>query len=232
MRRLILSASLAALVSVFGPAAASAQQSFSFYVGGFAPRAEDARDANDVLVANRSFLDFDIGHFGSGTLGGEWLVGLGDKFDAGLGLGFYQHTEQALDRFSVFDTTGDAIAGDLKLRIVPFTATIRFLPLGHNAPIQPYVGLGAGAFRWRYSEAGDFVASDGETIVHGSFVGKGGASGPVVLGGLRFPVGSGSIGGEIRYQSAKGDLPSDEGFAGSTIDLGGFNYLVTFNVRF
>jgi hypothetical protein len=53
-----------------------------------------------------------------------------------------------------------------------------------------------------------------------------------VLGGVRFPVGAVGVGGEIRWQGAKADLPIEEGFAGSRIDLGGFNYLLTVNFRF
>jgi hypothetical protein len=238
MNRILTVVGLAILVGFARPAPASAQQSISFYLGGFVPRGEDARDQNDVLAADHAFLAFDINHLGSGTVGAEWLVALGDKFDAGLGLGFYQHTAPAVDRFNVFDQTGDAIRGDLKLRIIPFTATFRVLPLGHDGPVQPYFGVGAGAFRWRYSETGDFVSTDGSTIVHGSFVGTGGATGPVILGGVRFPVGAGSIGGEVRYQSAVGTLPRGKGFAGGSdttppkIDLGGFNYLLTFNIGF
>jgi hypothetical protein len=40
------------------------------------------------------------------------------------------------------------------------------------------------------------------------------------------------VGGEIRYQRAHGDLPSDQGFSGRRIDLGGWTYAATFNVRF
>src|SRR5205814_139840 len=69
-------------------------------------------------------------------------------------------------------------------------------------------------------------------IFRGSFKGSGANAGPVVLGGVRFPIGPMAIGGEIRYQSAKGTLPADQDFAGNTIDLGGFNYLLVFNVRF
>ena len=57
-------------------------------------------------------------------------------------------------------------------------------------------------------------------------------AGPVVLGGLRVMGGRFGAGGEIRYQSAHGELPAAEDFAGSRIDLGGFNYLFTVNVRF
>ena len=228
--------SLSAIVLVTGFVAtpvASAQQSLNLYVGGFAPRSEDARIGDDVLVQNRDFLSFNINDFNGGTVGGEWLVALGDKFDAGLGLGFYQRTVPTVYTNFV-NNDGSEIQADLKLRIVPFTATVRFLPFGHHSAIQPYIGVGAGAFRWRYSETGQFVdfTDPKRTIFRGNFVGRGSAAGPVVLGGVSVPIGSTAIGGEIRYQSAEANLPSDLGFAGSKIDLGGFAYLLTFNIRF
>ena len=223
---------LAVVAVVLMPAPAAAQQTINFSFGGFSPRSEDARDANDVLVQDRSFLDFNVGDLSGVTVGGEWLIGLGEHFDAGLGVGFFQRSTLAADRFSEFDVTGDPILADLKLRVVPFNATFRWLPLGRHSGVQPYVGGGVGVFGWRYSETGDFVASDNVTIIHGNFVGSGSATGPVVLGGVRVPVGSWSIGGELNYQAAEGNLPSNQGFAGSTIDLGGLTYAFTFGVRF
>jgi hypothetical protein len=226
------------VTAVMRPLPAAAQQIINFSIGGFSPRAEDARNGQDVLVQDRSFLDFNISDLSGATVGGEWLIGLGDKFDAGLGVGFYQHTALAADRFNEFQNTGDPILADLKLRVVPFNATFRWLPLGRRSGIVPYVGAGVGVFGWRYSETGDFVASDNVTIIHGNFVGSGSATGPVILGGLRVPVGSWSIGGELKYQSAVGELPSDQGFATapntsvSKIDLGGLTYSFTFGVRF
>ena len=133
MRRWLLSLSAVALVAGFiATPVASAQQSLNLYIGGTTLRAEDARDSNDVLVQDRTFLDFNIRDFNGGTIGGEWLVGLGNMFDAGLGLGFYQRTVPAIDSFSEFEGTGALVEADLKLRVVPFTATIRFLPLGHR----------------------------------------------------------------------------------------------------
>ena len=70
---------------------------------------------------------------------------------------------------------------------------------------------------------------------NGNFVGSGSAAGPVVLGGVRVPIGNLGIGGEIRYQAAEGKLPTNEGFAGGAnprIDLGGMNYLFVVNVGF
>lgn len=232
MRRLITAGFVTLVVlGVAGTPAASAQQQLSISVGGFSPRAEDARSSGDVLVGDRQFLDFNVGDLSGPTVGAEWLVNMGNYFEAGFGVGFYQRSTPAVDRLNVF-SSGDDIVADLKLRVVPFSATMRFLPLGHHGAVQPYVGGGVGVLAWRYSETGDFVASDGVSIIHDNFSGSGTATGPVILGGVRVPVGSWGVGGELRYQKAEGSLPSDQGFAGSKIDLGGLTYSFTINIRF
>lgn len=232
MRRLLCSLGLAALAVTCVPTPAHAQQTLNLYIGGFVPRGLDSRDSSDVLLNDTSFLDYNFNGFRQVTFGAEWLVALGDKTEAGLGVGYYVHTAHAVDAFNVFQDTGADIAADLRLRTIPFSATFRFLPMGHGNGIEPYIGAGITAINYKYSETGNFVATDGVTIVNGRFVGSGGAVGPVVLGGVRFPFGPMGIGGEVRYQNAKGSLPSDQGFAGSKIDLTGFNYLLTFNIRF
>ena len=226
MRRMILAV-------VFGIAAASpvaAQQSFSFHLGGFSPRSADARVPNDVLVNNLSFLAFNIKDFNSFSLGGEYLVGLGDKFEGGLGIGFQTRTVPTV-YLDFVNQNGREIEQDLKLRVVPFSATVRFLPLGHHDAVTPYFGAGAGVFAWRYSETGEFLATD-SSIFPATFVGSGTTTGPVILGGLRAPVSNWDLGFEVRYQAAKGELPADQGFSGRQIDLGGFTYAFTANVKF
>ena len=54
----------------------------------------------------------------------------------------------------------------------------------------------------------------------------------VPLGGVRVPIGGVRVGGEIRWQGGSGKLPANQDFAGSKIDLGGFNYLFVFNIPF
>jgi hypothetical protein len=224
---------MAVVWGVMAPSRASAQQSVNLFLGSFVPRSLDARDSNDVLLQDTAFLDFNMRDFTGVAVGGDFLIALGDKFDAGVGLSFYQRSVESADHFSEFQGTGAPILATLKLRVVPFTATVRWLPLGHNdRGVEPYIGAGVGVFEWRYSENGDFVAADNATIVHGNFVGSGAAVGPVIMGGVRIPVGGVGVGGEIRYQSARGDLPADQTFAGSKIDLGGLSYLVTFNFKF
>jgi hypothetical protein len=232
MRRLIWTLSAVLLiVGVIDTPRAAAQQSVNLYIGGFVPRGEDSRGTDDVLFRNLDFLTFDLKDFNGPTFGGEWLVGLGDLFDAGLGVGFYQRTAPAIHTFLTHDN-GDEIEQDLKLRIVPFTATVRFLPLGHHAPIRPYLGGGVAVLSWRYSETGEFVDTTDKSIFRDSFVVTGSNAAPVVLGGVMVPIASAAIGGEIRWQGGKGSLPANGGFAGSKINLGGINYLFLVNFRF
>ena len=238
MPRLLLSLSAVALVSGFIAAPiASAQQSVGFYIGGFTPRALDARPDDDVLVQNGTFLStlnrtrgIDIGEFNHVTVGGEWLFAFTRHLEGGLGLGFYQRAVPTLYT-DLVNINGTDIEQTLKLRIIPFTATIRVAPFGNDGPIQPYIGAGVGVYRWRYSETGDFVFP-GNDIDHRNFVASGAATGPTILGGVRVPIGSAGIGFEIRHQSAEGTVPADELFTEGKIDLGGYNYLFTMNFRF
>lgn len=229
MRRL----SFVALVTLLCvPAAASAQQSLTFSVGGFVPTSEDARFRNnDVLANNLDFLAFNIKDFSGGTANVEYTAPLGKFLEAGLGVGIYRSTVPSVYADFV-NENGAEIEQDLKLRIVPFTATIRFLPLGHGRGIEPFIGAGIGVFNWRYTETGEFIDFSDGSLFRDSFVGSGTSTGPVVLGGLRVPLGAWGLGTEIRWQSAEGDLPIQEEFAGSKVDLGGWTYLATFHVRF
>src|SRR5436190_1572382 len=123
MRRLLLSLTAVALVTgVFAAPSASAQQTVNFFLGGFVPTPIDARGdisgglSNDVLARDMTFFNFRMDRFTGPTVGGEYLVGLGDFFDAGAGLGFYQRTVPAVDRTHVNTRTGQDIAADFKLR--------------------------------------------------------------------------------------------------------------------
>jgi hypothetical protein len=235
-------ATCAAAALVVGLAAtpdASAQQSINVSIGGFTPRAEDARSPNDVLVNNLVQLPlvFNIGDFHSVALGADYLVGFGNNFEAGLGIGFQQRSVPSVYE-DVVNSDGSEIEQTLKLRVVPFNATIRFLPLGRHSAVEPYIGAGVGVFRWRYSETGQWVDRRDNAIFRDTFVGSGSTTGPMILGGIRAPFGSWAVGGELRYQSADGNLPTDQGFATDgrdptpKIDLGGFTYLFSVNFRF
>jgi hypothetical protein len=218
------------------PSAFAQQQSVTFYLGGFVPRGLDSRGRNDVLfangdfLANRNDLSFDLGDFTGPTFGADWLIAVNDWVDAGVGLGFYQRTSHTFYRDYV-NPDGSDITQDLKLRIVPFTATFRVLPLGHHGIVRPYAGAGVGVMAWRYSETGSFLDFNNVPF-RDSFSGSGTDVGPVLLGGVTVPIGSSDLGFEVRHQSGKGKLPTDQGFSAPNIDLGGTSYLAVFNIRF
>ncbi len=235
MRRLPFTVLLITLLgTAFAPATSYAQQSLTFSIGAFTPHGEDARTrgrSGDVLVNNLDFLAFRIKDFNGATASAEYLVGVGEWLDGGLGVGFYRRTVPTV-YLDLVNPDGTEIEQQLKLRTVPLTATIRFLPLGRSSGIQPYIGAGVGVFLWRYSESGQFVDTADQSIFRDSFVGSGTKAGPVILGGIRFPAKSWGLGGEVRYQKAEGDLPSDQGFSASKIDLGGWTYTATFSIKF
>ena len=208
---------------------ASAQQTLNFTIGGFVPLGEDARVGGDVLNANLNSLVFDIKDFNGATVGAEWLVPIGKFVEGGAGLSFYRRTVPSVYDCCV-DIDGTEIDQDLRLRIIPIAFTVRVLPLGQSSPVQPYFGAGLGILNWRYSETGEFIDTRGG-IFRDRFVADGTATGPLVLGGLRFAGDTLSAGGEIRYQKADANLDDDR-FEGTKIDLGGWTYQFNIGVRF
>jgi len=231
------------IVAVLAPAPAAAQitrigsssdsrQAIGFNLGYFALKGEDARDEDDVLFRDLDSLLFDIKDFNGATFGAEWLFGLTDYIEVGAGVNYYQRSVPSIYRF-LENADGSEIEQELKLRQVPLSATVRFLPIGRTGSFQPYIGAGVGLINWRYTETGEFVDFNND-IFRDSFEAKGTEVGPVILGGVRFPVADvWLIGGEFRWHAAKGDTGGiDEGFLGDKIDLGGWSGNFTVHFRF
>lgn len=232
--RLIVLTLLAGAALAMSVQTAAAQQTLNFSLGYFTVRGEDARVEGDVLNENRNFLVFDVGDFNGATVGAEWLIPLGEYFEAGAGLSFSRSTVPSVYADFV-DTDGSEIEQDLRLRVIPVTFTVRVLPLRQTSPVQPYFGGGLGLFAWRYSESGEFVDFQRRNaIFRDQFVASGTETGPVVLGGIRFAGDVISGGFEVRYLSA--DAPLGRPFAivqtDPRIDLGGWTYAFTLGWRF
>jgi hypothetical protein len=219
---------LACGIVAISPSTGAAQQTLNFTLGGFVPRGFDARVDDDTLVENRNVLLFDMEDFNGAAVGAEWLIPAGEYFELGAGLGFYRRTVPTIYEDFV-DNDGTEIDQDLRLRIVPLTATVRVLPLGQSNGVQPYFGVGLAILNWRYSESGEFVDIEG-VIFRDSFVADGNEPGALGFGGIRFASDSFSVGGEVRYSAAEADLP--DVFEGSVLDLGGWTYQFTAGIRF
>jgi hypothetical protein len=176
-------------------------------------------------------LLFDVGDFGGATIGGEYLIGIGKYVEAGIGAGFYQRTVPSIYEF-VTRPDDTEIEQDLKLRVVPLTATLKFVPTGRDAAFQPYIGAGIAALRWTYSETGEFVDAVTSEIFRDTFSADGTEVAPIIFGGLRAPVGASMmLGGEVRYQKADAELPVEE-FLGDRLDLGGLTFQANLTWRF
>jgi len=228
--RWITSALLAGAVMLTTAGEAAAPQALNFSLGLFTVRGEDARVDGDVINENRTYLAFDVSDFNSASVGAEWLVPLGEFLEAGAGVSFTRRTVPSV-YLDYTDNDGTEVDQDLRLREVPIALTVRVLPLGQRNALQPYFGAGLGIVSWRYSETGEFIDFNRNLeVFRDQFVADGTATGPIVLGGLRFGGETWSAGGEVRYHSAEGDLNND--FAAPKIDLGGWSYNFTVGVRF
>ena len=229
---LAFTGALLLVVSLGHADVAAAQQTLNLSVGAFTVRGEDARVDGDVLVVNRDIYVFDFGDFTGWSLNGEWLAPIGDYLEAGGGVGFTSRGVPTIyQNFTRPD--GTEIEQELKLRTIPFSASIRILPLGRNRAVEPYVGGGIGFVNYRYTETGDFIdfTVSGRPIFRESYASSGTAVGPMAVFGVRVPMGNFAFGGEIRYQKADADL-DERDFLAPKLDLGGFHYAATFGFRF
>lgn len=201
-------------------------------IGGFLVKNEEGRDRDDVLRNNRTFLVFEMDEFDSTTFGGDFSISVGSFIEVGAGLNYYQSTVPSVNDKYV-DEDGTEIFMEMKQRNIPLALTAKVFPLTRDAGFQPYVGGGVQFNRWQYTEVGEFLDYDTGEIFRDSFTDDGMEIGPVVLAGIRFPVGGSMLlGGEWRYSTAKADLDPSLGFYGSTLDLGGNSWLFTFAYKF
>ena len=233
MRKTLFTGLLAAVMAIASAAPAQAQvtQSINLGLGWFMVKGEDSRD-NDVLVENLQSLAFEIKDFNGPLLNGEWLIGFGDRLEFGVGAGFYQRTVPSVYADFV-DSDGSEIEQDLKLRIIPITATVKFLPIGRAGDFQPYVGAGAALLNWKYSEVGEFVDFSDGSIFRDTYKADGTTVAPIVFGGIRLPLNGDvfAFNGELRWQGGKGDT-GGTGLLADEIQLGGMSFIGSFQIRF
>lgn len=210
-----------------------AKQTVNFTIGYFALKGLDSRVEDDVLLnelQSAQPLLFEVKDFNSALFGGEYLFGVSRNIEAGIGVGFSQRTVPSVyARLTRPDNT--EIEQELKLRQIPVTFTGRFLLLPRGSAVEPYIGAGIVAIRYRYSETGEFVA-DNRDIFPARYIAEGTAVGPTVLAGIRAPFGNMTAGGEVRWQKAEAKGLLEQEFIGDKLDLGGWTANFTLGVRF
>src|SRR4051812_36412863 len=90
---LLVPAVAGAQIRQVSSSSSDANQTVNFSIGYFALKGLDARVDDDVLLAdlqNQNPLLFEVKDFNSAAFGGEYLVGLGRNFEAGIGIGYSQ----------------------------------------------------------------------------------------------------------------------------------------------
>jgi len=212
----------AVVALVAAPMTASAQQSLNLSIGGFSPRAETR--AMPRRPAERSIVP--RLQFATSTAHDRRRVSDRPRRQVrrGVGIGFYQRSTPAFDRFNG-SRTRRSDRRRSQLRVVPMSATFRFCarpswcPAVHRRRRR--------RVRGSLQRERRFVASDNVTIIHGKFHRQRTASGPVVLGGVRIPIDR-SGGRRAAVSISGGSLPTTRGPAPTPkIDLGGWTYVFT-----
>ena len=242
------------LLGVAVPASAQVVHSLTIGAGIFWPRGFDQRVEGDVLVANStqpevfpgtgvtSSLEFGLPHlngpsdFRAYPIYGEWNIAFNDRIEVSIGLGYQNKSVDSRYRDLVNTAAGDSdILQELRLRTIPISGTVKFLPFGTAGGFQPYVGAGISAVNFHYTETGDFVDPSTLEIFNDKFTASGFAFGTLIFGGLRMPLGGDvyALQVEGRYLFGNGDTGgADAGFLGDKIDLSGGSLNFGFLIRF
>lgn len=196
----------------------------SFYILGSYVTPEGDSDIFDQNNLELTFEVDDLNGFGA-TFGYDHFIG--EFVNVGGAVGFYQHDTTVRDREFEF-SNGQPIFRDIQLQIVPIEGMVRFLPVGRESPVIPYVGAGVGVYIWEYEEVGDFVIDrfNDPTVITGAAFSDGADFGFNLHGGVQFPIGrTATITGEVKWTKVEGDL-DEESFdpAFEPIDLSMVTY--------
>lgn len=223
----VLVLACAALAASARPALA--QQTLNLSLGSF--RMPDGRVGTDILLIEHADLVFDFNDFNGATVGGEWLVPIGNFLEAGAGMSFSRRTVPTVHY--MVNSDGSPIPRDLGFRQLPMALTVRVLPLGQSYSVQPYFGGGVAVINWRFSESGDFLGTNRSIVRGEQYVATGNATGPMFLSGLRVAGDTMAFGFEARYQRARGSFgPRFAWIVGPDIDLDGWTLQFTTGMRF
>ncbi len=232
----LFAAGVIALAGGLGQGGQWPDSEVSLGLGGFEPRGSGGLWEVNELVFTQAPQDF-------GDLTGSFRIGgsLNEYVILDVGSSYYDATETSRERFYT-TTGGGAIAHDARLRLMPITTDIRFLPFGRYREtgdksrglriVSPYIGFGAGAVLWSYREAGDFVDPASLTIYYDELEARGVAFEYHGMAGVDVNVNP-NLGFYVegRISRADDDLSSD--FSGfDEFDLSGVSLTAGMRFRF
>lgn len=179
-RGLILATAAMLAPAVVAPSVVHAQDGFLFGQpkGQLTVRAGPVlhRAGGDLLNFFQTELTLDRGDFRAPAISGEFAFVLNPRLDIAVGAGWSNVKRGSEDRDFVEEIDGEdvPIRQTTALRVIPFTATLKFYPLSRGRSISelawvpasttPYVGIGGGMAWHRLQQYGDFVSESDLSI--------------------------------------------------------------------
>jgi hypothetical protein len=211
--------------------ALSADGALVFKLGSFFPGGE-----SELWTVNTETFDFDVGDFNYLMGGVELDIELTNYLDVAIGFDGYSRRVDSAYRDFVRDD-GDEISQSFKLKVLPITGGLRFLPAGKFRRLIPHVAVGAGLYYFDYQERGDFISTGSSQIFLGTFSDRGLVPGLQAGAGAEYRFSEGIDPGEgwyffgqFRRHWVSADLADD--FTGEKLDLGGSEFAFGLSLRF
>ncbi len=194
---------------------------FRIHLGSFEPEG----DSDYFTGIHEDFTGAEPSDFEDLNFGLDYLLPLNSRLSLMFSGSVYEgKTTNAYRDFA--DDAGNRIRHDTTLDIAAITAGLVVHLTPPNAPIQPYIGFGGGAYPWRLEESGDFIdfGPPSLPIFSANLKSDGTAFGYYYLAGLEAPITRRlSVFAEGRWTQVDDDLEGDfEGFG--KIDLSGHEF--------
>ncbi|HEX4497829.1 MAG TPA: outer membrane beta-barrel protein [Thermoanaerobaculia bacterium] len=188
------------------------------HIGSFRP--DGKSDYWDSIRSD--FNHSDPSDFENPSFGLDYILPLNERMGVMFSGSYFEGTSTSAYR-NFADNHNHDIVHDTTLDIGSATVGLVFHLLPKGAAVQPYIGVGGGAYPWRLQERGDFIdfQSANNEIFRARLTSSGTAFGYYGLVGLDVPISRHvSIFAEGRWTRAKADLQDDfDGFG--KLDLGG-----------
>jgi hypothetical protein len=203
--------------------------------------------SSDVFADGREFLTLERSDFHALSFGGDVMLRVSDRVDLGGGMNYT--ASEVRSEFRDWVGADDLpIVQDTRFTRLPVTLNARFFLTDRGRSIgrfawvpttfAPYLGGGAGAMRYSYSQIGEFVDyqtidETGADIFYDALYSEGWTATVHGMAGADLTLTPRLVlNGEARYYwaAADMDLSSFEGF--DPIDLAGFQATVGLSIRF
>jgi hypothetical protein len=202
-----------------------------FKLGAYSPGGQ-----SELWNGNVGTFDLEVGDFNYLMGGIELDLAVASYLDVAVGFDGYSRRVDSNYRDFVRED-GTQIQQSFKLKVLPITGGLQFLPLRRFRRLIPRVGAGAGLYYFDYQESGEFITGSSFQIVPGSFGDTGVVPGVHVSAGAEFMFSEGIdpgegwfVFGQFRRHWASVELPGE--FDHQELDLGGTELGFGVSLRF